>query len=313
MRVIFVTHKDLGRACLEELADLGADIKAIYTAPEGMNIADQTGLGDIASANDAAYHRVESVNEDSLKAQMEDYNPDLLFVVGWSRLVDRDVIDIPSVAALGMHPAPLPRGRGRAPIAWSLIKGLDKTALSFFHLTEAADAGDIVGQESIDIEIEDDAASLYEKVVKAGRVLIRRYYPQLERGKVPRHPQNDADATWWPKRDPHQGLIDWTEKPQTIYDWIRGQTRPYPGAFSYLDGQRVTVWAANPPNDDHKMVNPGEIRYVERDALGVGAWEGTIELTEVQVGERSVPGSSLVTDMDHEVGDIFENARDRLR
>lgn len=313
MRIVFITHNDLGLSCLEGLADLGADIKAIYTRPKKEDNADQTDLESFADDNSDALHRVQSVNTDRVKEQLRAYNPDLLFVIGWSRLVDKDVLNIPSVAALGMHPAPLPRGRGRAPIAWSLIKGLDKTSLSFFHLVEEADAGDLVGQEPIQITPEDDATSLYNKVVDTGEDLIRQYYPEFEAGHIPRQSQDDSVATWWPKREPHHGLIDWTQSPEQVYNWIRGQTRPYPGAFSYLDNEKVTVWKANPPDDERAFVNPGEIMYCDGGVLGVGAWEGIVELTEVQVDDSPIPAGKLVTEFEYEIGDVFENPRDRLK
>ncbi|WP_137286128.1 methionyl-tRNA formyltransferase [Halorussus salinisoli] len=313
MRIVFVTHNDLGRACLEELDALDADLRGIFTRPKREDIADQTDLEAFAAERDVPLHETESVNADPVRDQISDYDPDLLFVVGWSRLVKREVLDIPNVAALGMHPAPLPRGRGRAPIAWSLIKGLDRTALSFFHLVEEADAGDLVGQRPIDVERDDDAASLYEKVVEAGRELIRTHYPRFEDGEVPRTPQDDDAATWWPKRTPDHGLVDWTRPPGEVYDWIRGQSHPYPGAFSFVDDRRVTIWAANPPSDESAFCTPGEISYRDGDALGVGAWEGIVELTRLQVEDGDeIPAGELVERFDVEVGDSFENARDRL-
>jgi methionyl-tRNA formyltransferase len=313
MRVVFVTHNDLGLACLEELSDLGADVRAVYTRPEREEISDQTDLAGFTEREGVPLHRVESVNTDEVKSEIAAAEPELLFVVGWSRLVDSEVIALPSVAALGMHPAPLPRGRGRAPIAWSLIRGLEETALSMFHLAEEADAGDLVGQEPIPIEAEDDAASLYAKVVEAGRELIRTAYPRFAAGEIPRTPQDESAATWWPKRVPHHGLIDWTAPPEEVYDWIRGQTRPYPGAFSSIGGRRVTVWGANPPTGERAFVAPGELAYRDGDVLGVGAWEGVVELTELQVGDDDpVPAGALVTEYGFEVGDSFENARDRL-
>ena len=137
MRTVFVSHNDLGLACLEELHDLGADVTAIFTRPQDDAVADQTTFDEVAARTGATLHEVESVNTDAVVDQLRAYDPELLYVVGWSRLVEQRVIDVPSVAALGMHPAPLPRGRGRAPIAWSLIKGLEETALSMFHLVEA--------------------------------------------------------------------------------------------------------------------------------------------------------------------------------
>ena len=312
MRTVFVSHNDLGLACLEELHALGADIAAILTRPREESIADQTRFDDIAERTGAPLHEVESVNTDAVVERLRGYDPELLYVVGWSRLVEQRVIDVPRVAALGMHPAPLPRGRGRAPIAWSLIKGLDETALSMFHLVEAADAGDIVAQQPIDIALEDDAASLYEKVVAAGRELVRETYPRFAAGEVPRQPQDEADATWWPKRTPAQGGIDWRQPPRQVYDWIRGQSHPYPGAFSTLDGRRVTVWAAAPPDEETVCCRPGEILGRDGQRLRVGAWEGAIELTRVQVeGEPEMPAGDLLGYDWVEVGDAFEPLRSR--
>ncbi|RXK46964.1 methionyl-tRNA formyltransferase [Halorientalis pallida] len=306
MDVVFVSHNDLGHACLEELDALGADIRAVFTRPTDGDIADQTDFSSVAATVGADYHEVESVNTDPVVETIAAYDPELLFVVGWSRLVERRVLDIPSVAALGMHPAPLPRGRGRAPIAWNLIKGLDTTALSLFHLVEEADAGDLVGQRPIDIELDDDAASLYATVVDAGRELIREYYPRFETGEVPRIPQDDARATWWPKRVPEHGLIDWRRSSMAVYNWIRGQSHPYPGAYSYLKGRRVTVWEANPPTGERVFTEPGEIRGRDGDVLRVGTWEGRIELTQLQIGDGTETSAGKLLDREWvTVGDMF--------
>jgi methionyl-tRNA formyltransferase len=314
MRVDFVTHNELGLACLEELNELDADIQAVYTRPDREDISDQVEIEPFTDQKEIPLHRVRCINTRTIKSEIRDHNPELLFVVGWSQLVDAEVLDIPSIAALGMHPAPLPRGRGRAPLAWSIMWGLDETALSLFHLEKEADAGDLVGQQRIPIDIQDDAASLYEKVVEAGRVLIQEYYPKFASGSIPRTPQDDSKATWWPKREPHHGLIDWNRPPAELYDWIRGQARPYPGAFTYLDDRKITIWEANQPSEDPAFVSPGEIAYYDEGVLGVCAWEGVIELTEIEVeDEGPIRADSLLSLYDWSVGDSFENARDRMR
>jgi len=173
MRVVFITHNNIGLACMEELDRLGAEIVGALTRPQQPGISDQTDLTEFAETRGVPLYEIESANARKVREAIGGYDPALLFVVGWSELVSQEVLELPTTAALGMHPTPLPRGRGRAPIAWSLIKGLDRTVLSFFHL------------------VEDNAASLYRKVVDAGRELIRTYYPEFESGCVPRTPQND--------------------------------------------------------------------------------------------------------------------------
>ncbi|GAB6862943.1 methionyl-tRNA formyltransferase [Haloplanus litoreus] len=309
MRTVFISQNELGFACLEELLDLGADVRHVFTKPTTPNISDQVAFGPLCRSHGVPITETESANDDTTVATIRECDPDLLFVIGWSELVSETVLNTPSVTALGMHPAPLPRGRGRAPLAWSLIKGLDETALSFFHLVEEADAGDLVGQKPLPIGIGDDAGSMYQKMINAGRALIQEYYPKFEQGVIPRTPQEDENATWWPRRKPEHGLIDWRRSPRDLYNWIRGQTRPYPGAFSYIGGQKVTIWAANPPDGDTAFVRPGEISYNTGDAIGVGVWESTIEITELQVEtDEPVTGGEFLEAYDFQTGDQFRTS-----
>ncbi|MFC7203581.1 methionyl-tRNA formyltransferase [Haloferax namakaokahaiae] len=313
MRAVFVTHNNIGRTCLKALIECGAEVPAVYTQPEKGSLSDQISLEPFCEEHDIDLYRTESVNDQETREQIASYDPEYLFVIGWSRLVNQSVLDIPSVTALGMHPAPLPRGRGRAPIAWSLIKGLDTTAMSFFHLVEEADAGDLVAQHEIDIDIEDDAASLYEKVRLAAGQFIRDTYDELAAHDVTRIEQDESNATWWPKRTPRHGLVDWVRSPRKLYDWIRGQSHPYPGAYSYLDGTKVRLWSARPPSEEPVFGVPGEILAVNGDGIEIAAWEGSLVVDRVQVGDdEEVSGAELIESYEFEIGQRFENARDIL-
>lgn len=313
MRTVFVSQNDFGLSCLKELLNVGGDVHRVITKPTDTDISDQAAFESLCRSEAIPMTETTSVNDPEVVDQIRDCDPELLFVIGWSELVTETVLNVPSVAALGMHPAPLPRGRGRAPLAWSLIKGLDETALTLFHLVEEADAGDIVAQKPMPIAMEDDAGSMYDKMVETGREMIREYHPQFEEGAAPRTSQNDDEATWWPRRRPEHGLIDWNQSPRDVYNWIRGQTRPYPGAFSYIDNKKVTVWQASSPDTGRAFAQPGEIMYCNGDALGVGVWEGVIELTELQVGDdHPISGGVLLEQYEFELGDTFQNARSRI-
>jgi len=97
----------------------------------------------------------------------------------------------------------------------------------------------------------------------------------------------------------------------TVYNWIRGQTHPYPGAFSFLDGRKVTIWAARPPTGEPVFGLPGSIDYREGDALEIHVWEGILEVTRLQVGDdEEIPAGTLLKGYDVSVGDRFENLRD---
>ena len=313
MRTVFVTQNELGKECLKELLSLGADVRKVYTKPSDPAVSDQAEVASITEGHDVPLTHTESVNLPEIVEEVEEICPDLIFVIGWSEIVNEELLSIPSTAALGMHPSPLPRGRGRAPIAWSIIKGLEETALSFFHLVEEADAGDLVAQKEIDIGTKDDASDLYEKVIDAGRELIRENYPGFEENGVPSKPQDETGATWWPKRVPDHGIIDWNRSAEEIYNWIRGQSHPYPGAFSYIGDTKITFWGAEPPEGNRCFAKPGEVLETEGNNLRVAAWEESIEITRIQVGEgEEEPAAYLVTEHGFETGEVFRNLRDIL-
>jgi len=95
-----------------------------------------------------------------------------------------------------------------------------------------------------------------------------------------------------------------------VYNWIRGQTHPYPGAHGILNGQEITVWSAHVPTGDRAFGKPGELLYTDGLALGVMAWEGVVEVTEVEVGNDQMAGAELVGLEDFQLGDRFKRLRD---
>jgi methionyl-tRNA formyltransferase len=313
MKIVFVTHNELGRRCILALDGLGANVAAVYTSPESEQLSDQISFRSLADNIGTQLHEVTSINTPEVAAEMREYNPDILFVVGWSRLVEQEIIDIPYIAALGMHPAPLPRGRGRAPVAWNLIKGYESTELTMFQLVEEADAGAVYGRYTIEIDEDDDAGTLNKKIYNAGESLIRKCYPQIVEGSIEPQQQDEAVATWWPRRRPHDGLIDWNHSARDVYNWIRGQTHPYPGAFTYIDETKVTIWEAEPPEGNRVYAKPGEILDSQGSILKVAAWEEAIEIRRLQVSDdNEIPAAHLVTAYPYEIGDVFEPARDHL-
>src|SRR5919106_2824598 len=117
---------------------------------------------------------------DSIATAVRTLEPELVFVVGWSQLVREPFIALASEGVFGMHPTLLPRHRGRAPIPWAILSGLARTGVTLFQIVDAtADSGAIVGQVAVDIEPDDTATTLFDKLARAHVDLVREYVPQL--------------------------------------------------------------------------------------------------------------------------------------
>ncbi len=219
--------------------------------------------------------------EETLEA-VGSLDPELVFVVGWSQLVREPFLVLASEGVFGMHPTLLPRHRGRAAIPWAILSGLARTGVTLFEIVdETADSGAIVGQVVVDIGPHETAETLFERVSDAHVELIREFVPQLLTRTAPRSPQDPSRASSWPRRRPADGIIDWETRAPHLYDWVRAQTRPYPGAFTFLGDEKVVVWRARPVELE-AAAPAGTIVASRPEGPVVACGEGALLLEEVE-------------------------------
>jgi methionyl-tRNA formyltransferase len=194
-----------------------------------------------------------------------------------------------SLGAAGIHASLLPRYRGGAPLVWAIINGETTTGVSLFYLSDGVDDGDLIAQQEIAIGPDDDIAAVYGRATEASLGLLRRYVPLLREGRAPREPQDHRQATHVPQRRPEDGLIAWDrQSARQAHDWVRAQTRPYPGAYAFFGGERVTVWRAGVlPAMAPASVAPGTL-MVDGGVVSVCCADGRLlEIREVGTADVS--------------------------
>ena len=172
---------------------------------------------------------------------------DLLILGGWQRLIPDDVLSTLKIGGVGVHGSSemLPKGRGRSPVNWSLIEGKNKYILQLFLMTPGIDDGDILDYQTFDINKWDTCRTLYYKISIVQKQKLLELIPKLIKNEFKRIPQT-GEPTFYPKRTPDDGLINWNQTSEKLYDFIRAITKPYPGAFSYLDNKKIKIWKAQP-------------------------------------------------------------------
>jgi methionyl-tRNA formyltransferase len=295
VRQIWVSFDVVGRRCLEASADVGGQVVGIVTlpAPIDPNRSGQCSFHDVAARLGARLVETRDVNADETVEAVSALAPDLIFVVGWSQLVREPFIAAARSGVYGMHPTLLPRHRGRAPIPWAILCGLARTGVTLFEITDpTADSGPIVGQVAVPIAPDETATTLFERIAEAHVELVRDAVPRLVDGTAPRILQDDSRASVWPKRTPDDGIIDWDTRAPYLYDWVRAQTRPYPGAFTFAGSERVVVWRARPVGLDDPAP-AGTIVGASPDGPVVACGEGALVLEEVETTARLEPGARL--------------------
>jgi methionyl-tRNA formyltransferase len=284
MRTVWVSFDTIGRDCLEAAADAGAEIVGVVTLPGPIDPArsGQCSFEEVARRLGAELVETNDVNSEETLTALRLLAPELVFVIGWSQLVRQPFIAVAQEGVFGMHPTLLPRHRGRAPIPWAILSGLARTGVTLFEIVDSmADSGAIVGQMVVEIAEDDTATTLFDRLATAHVALIREYVPELIGGTARRIPQDVRRASTWPRRAPADGIIDWETRARYLYDWVRAQTRPYPGAFTFLGDEKIVVWRARAVELEERA--PAGTIVAERpEGHVVACGEGGLLLEEVE-------------------------------
>lgn len=230
---------------VEALQACGANLVGMLGLREasGRNVSGYVNLKDVADERQIPYLEFTSINSEDVVDQLAAWTPDYVFVVGLSQLVKAPFLQIPKNCCIGFHPTRLPEGRGRAPIAWLVMKE-HPGAATLFAIDEGADSGQILEQVPFDISASDYAEDVLVKANAALEIALKRLVPRLMAGDAVARTQDEAAATYYGKRSPDDGVIDWNQSAEDICRLVRGTSRPHPGAYSYHAGTKLTVWRA---------------------------------------------------------------------
>lgn len=246
LRVAFATCVELGLKCVEEIYRVGGDLQLLITIDDHQapGKSGRVFLDEVAQRHQVPLLKIKNINDAEVIDALVRMEIDWLFIVGWSQIARREVLETPSRGCIGMHPTLLPQGRGRASIPWAIIQGLDRTGVTMFKIDEGVDTGDIIGQEVIPLHAEITATELYDLVGTAHMRLIGRFWDDMVDDRLALTSQDESGATYWAGRTPSDGEIRPDMTMSEAAKLVRAVTHPYPGAFFRTELGVVRVWAA---------------------------------------------------------------------
>lgn len=295
-RIAFMGCANLSWHCLEELLKNKANVVATFTLDDqsAKLASDFKPLEELAKKHNIPLHKIKRGETNSLEniKKISSYNPEIIFCIGWPDLIKKEILNL-TKNTFGMHPSKLPKDRGQAPLPWSLIRDYKKNALSMFFLREIEDSGDIVAQIEYPIKEEDTSATIYDKIIDAGRKIIKETLPKIENNSIKGIPQKESEATFTRKRIPIDGLIDWNASTKEIYNLIRALTGPYyPGAFTYFNNDKIKIWGAKifKPEDKYYGI-PGQIMHKSNEGIIVRTKDGCLIINKISIGDAPFQNS----------------------
>lgn len=209
------------------------------------------------------------------------YSAEVAVVHGWYRVLP--VAEVPSTRFFGFHNSPLPKYRGNAPLVWQIIRGESQIGVTFFEMVPGIDEGPMYDQILAPFGVEDTIAEALKKADDIVDSMLARFVADWVDGQIQVRGQPKVEPSYCGLRMPEDGLIDWRASASQIHDFVRAQSRPYPGAFARLpDGRRLTVWKSAP--EPRKFIGvPGAVCEFSSSGAIVAAGEGALRIIEVQV------------------------------
>lgn len=297
MKIIFIGGVKFSYEILKTILENNWNISVVFSYDDSKKekISDFISLDELCSKYNLQNIKIDKINAQNNIEIIKKIEPDIILVMGWSQLLNSEIISIPKIGVIGSHPTELPKYRGRAPIPWSILKGLKTSALTFFFIEEGTDNGDILDQRSFKLSSNDDATSVYKKVESVGKEMIQDNLTKLQNGNYTRKKQDVSNFIEnWEKRGPQDGIIDWSRNSQEIHTLIRATTHPYPGAYTIFNGSKLIIWGAEFSNEQSKGV--GKIMRVNNFNVKIGTGKGVIILKRISFNDnKEVPISKIFT------------------
>ncbi len=253
-RAVVFAYSEVGVRCVRELIAQGVQIPLLFTHADDPN--ENQWFGSVRQL--ARRHGIEAVMPDSPNTEEwlaagRAAQPDFIFSFYYRYMLAGAWLSIPRGGALNIHGSLLPKYRGRAPVHWAIIHGETETGASLHYMVEKPDAGALVDQEAVPILPDDAALQVSEKVADAAERVLRRTLPLLIAGTAVARPLDLTQGSYFGRRTPEDGRIDWRKGAKEVHDLVRAVAPPFPGAFTEVNGQRVAI---------HKTrLDPGPVRH----------------------------------------------------
>jgi methionyl-tRNA formyltransferase len=190
--------------------------------------------------------------------KLKSFNADFFLVFAYNKIFRKNVLEIPRLGIVGIHPSFLPKYRGSSPFQTALLDGQKQTGVTLYLLDEGVDSGPIIAtSEPVLITDTDMSHALGMKLAEAGANLAIAALPRFVAGAITPKPQDEAQATLTRKFKTEDGFVDPNDlaageqgdvkKSAEIFCKIRAFT-PEPGVWTLRDGKRIKLLAATIQN-----------------------------------------------------------------
>ncbi len=304
--IVFMGTPPIAAATLAELVQGPDPVVGVVTQPDrpsgrGRQRAPSP-VRKLAESRDIPLVAPEKIRTAEFLEILRRWKPEIIVVVAYGRILPKTVLDLAPRGCLNVHYSLLPKYRGAAPAAWTIINGETEGGVTTMKLVEKMDAGASYLQEAIPLATDETAGSLQAKLTPIGARLLLETLRRLKEGSLTPREQDENLATLAPILRKEDGLIDWRRPAIEIERRVRGLD-PWPGSFTFISGKLLKVHRAKVESQECRA-DPGEIVRADAGGFSLATGSGIIGLEEVQLeNKKRLSGTEFIRGARIKAGD----------
>lgn len=297
LRLAFAGTPDFAARHLQTLINSGHDIAAVLTQPDrpaGRGKKDRPSpVKVLAQEHKLPIFQPATLRDPAAVTHIAELSLDALIVVAYGLILPQTVLDLPRLGCLNVHGSLLPRWRGAAPIQRAIEAGDPESGVTIMLMDAGLDTGPMLAKDSCAITERNSSGDLYDRLADIGPALLSRVLDNLPRHLADATKQDDEHATYAAKISKDEALIDWTQPATIIARRIRA-FNPAPGCYTFLQGQRLKVWAGQPTQATAEVA-PGTIVSASDQGISVRCGDGALLLETLQMaGAKAMQARDLL-------------------
>ena len=248
---------------------------------------------EVALAAGIPLYQPRSLKSEEAAAPLRDWQPDAIVVAAFGQILRPHVLELPPAGCINVHASLLPRWRGASPIQHAIMAGDSHTGITLMQMDEGLDTGPMFVQDAIPITAEDTSATVHDRLAQLGATLLSSNLDAILRGALPAQVQDDTRATYAPMIKKDDGEINWEQSAIEIDRLVRAMT-PWPGAYTYWEGQNLKILAAHAGPALPSKLPPGKVVIVDGEPL-VQTGDGALALDSLQLaGKKALEAAEFV-------------------
>jgi len=286
--IVFMGTPQIAAVTLEQLIQGPDTVAGVVTQPDRPAGRGQKSIPSpvrrVAESHGIPVVAPEKIRAPEFLKTLMGWRPEIFVVVAYGRMLPKTILDLAPYGCLNVHYSLLPKYRGAAPAAWTIINGESTTGVTTMKLVEKMDAGPIYLQEATEVASGETTGSLQAKLTPIGARLLRETLRRLQEGLLMPQEQDESAATFAPILKKEDGLIQWDQPAMMIERRVRG-FEPWPGTYSHIGEKLLKIHRVNVVAADTKG-SPGEVMRADAGGLWVATSSGFLGLEEVQLENR---------------------------